>query len=293
MDTIFDFLTQQGLIETASSRRISDQCRDAAVAVFRDQASGVVYLDPQRAGKGQGYTEYYTDKSSQGSARFRNEMDQADSLRRSDILAPLITGKVWLDFGCGPGYQLRQDAHLARSATGVELNAGDRNLLQADGFHVVGQLETTIKPQVISLFHVLEHLLEAPRILRELYDAADKNALLIIEVPHGKDWILTHGPEAYRQFTFWSEHLVLHTHESLRKLLTHCGWQVTQELGVQRYPAWNHFHWLTEEKPSGLKATVMDASARQLQQAYEAFHAARNTTDTLLFVAVKNEEATP
>lgn len=286
MNNIFDFLLDEGLISPSRRMQISSTCRDLDIAVYKDTLSDIVYLDPARAGK---TVHYYENKNSTGSGKYRSAVDLFDTERRAKLLSNLIPGHRWLDFGCGPGYQLRKDAHLCSSAMGIELNEGDRNQLQRDGFYIEPSLAqaTTFRPEVISLFHVLEHLLSPQEILQELKSISSEECRLIIEVPHARDWLLRYGPDEYRQFTFWSEHLVLHTRESLRRLLEKSGWKVQSEMTVQRYPIWNHLHWLTQKTPSGMGETTMDESARLLHEAYGNYNSARNCTDTLLFVACR------
>jgi hypothetical protein len=69
--------------------------------------------------------------------------------------------------------------------------------------------------------------------------------------------------------------------------LSAAGWLVKEVIGVQRYPVWNHAHWLAEGKPSGLKNSLLDASASALHNSYEQYLAARDATDTLVAIAIK------
>lgn len=283
---IIDFLTEARLISVDTAELFDEPCRDADIKVYRDTQSGVIYLDPAFIGKN---LHYYDTKFTAGSAIPRNEMDELDTKRRSELLIPLISGKVWLDFGCGPGYQLRRNSNLCRQHLGIELNEMDRQSLSQDGFSVSDDLNAVseLRPDVISMFHVLEHLPDAKGILQQLHQLSPDHTQLIIEVPHARDWLIQHGPTEFRHFTFWSEHLVLHTRQSLQLLLAKSGWEVKQHIAVQRYPVWNHLHWLSQKKPSGFNATVSDPSAMALKQSYESYLASRDQTDTLLIFAHK------
>src|SRR5690606_2828473 len=111
-------------------------------------------------------------------------------------LRPLIAGKRWLDFGCGPGYQLRQDSRISAQHLGIELNNANRTALLKDGYQVAADIDvaTTFSPDVISLFHVMEHLTDPLSTLKQLSASASDGASLIVEVPHARDWLLQHGP---------------------------------------------------------------------------------------------------
>lgn len=279
-------LMRADFINSARSEILSTHCRDLEVIVYRDRLSKVIYLDPCFQGQAAGY---YERKDVASVRQPRNDMDWADAKRRASCLAPYIAGKRWLDFGCGPGYQLRESASIAAEHLGIEINKNNRDLLQEDGFNMSASLLgiKDFAPEVVSLFHVFEHLADTGSILNEIYDACVSSAVLLIEVPHAKDVLLINGNEAFRNFTLWSEHLVLHTRQSLAYLVEASGWQVAEVIGVQRYPVWNHMTWMDSGKPSGLKASVMDSTAHQLHQSYEAYLAARDMTDTLFMVAIK------
>lgn len=283
---IFNFLTRAGLISSDTACLFDETCRDASIKVYRDSRSSVIYLDPEFIGKS---NQYYDSKFTGGSAIPRNEVDALDTERRSDILIPLISGKTWVDFGCGPGYQIRRNSHVCRNYLGIELNEMDRESLNQDGYYVSNDLDaiSEIKPDVISLFHVLEHLSDPVAILKKLNQMSLNQTQLLVEVPHARDWLIQNGPTEFRSFTFWSEHLVLHTRQSLQLLLAEGGWSVISEIALQRYPVWNHLHWLGQKRPSGFNEAIHDVSACALQKSYENYLATRDQTDTLLFYCKK------
>lgn len=287
---VFQLMRQGGFISPEKAELLAPACRDEAVSVFQDSQSKVIYLDPDYPGKSD---SYYSSKLVPSSAIPRNDMDLLDTQRRSVLLQPYIAGKRWLDFGCGPGYQLRHNYGCSKSHLGIELNASNREALSTDGFNVSERLidAMAFKPQVVSLFHVLEHLPDPVQILQQLHKSADQQATLLVEVPHSRDWLIQHGPEAFKQFTFWSEHLILHTRASLQYVLERSGWQVEHVIAVQRYPVWNHLQWCLRQKPTGCTATPNDNAALALQQAYEQFLASRDQTDTLLAVATRRVTA--
>jgi hypothetical protein len=48
--------------------------------------------------------------------------------------------------------------------------------------------------------------------------------------------------DSFKESTFWSEHLILHTKESLRKILEAVGFKNIKIEGLQRYPSANHLY---------------------------------------------------
>ena len=60
--------------------------------------------------------------------------------------------------------------------------------------------------------------------LAELSSKVKSGGLILIEVPHANDFLLsTVASEEFKQFTLWSQHLILHTRRSLKKILEFVG----------------------------------------------------------------------
>ena len=110
----------------------------------------------------------------------------------------------------------------------------------------------------------------------------------MIEVPHAKDLLLSYVPcEKFKQFTLWSQHLILHTRESLRKTLEIIGLRDIQIEGVQRYPLSNHLYWLSKGKPGGHTSSLSMLDTNSLSEAYQNSLARIDATDTLVALAKK------
>ena len=62
--------------------------------------------------------------------------------------------------------------------------------------------------------------------------------------------------KSFKNFTFWSEHLILHTEDLkiaglLSKILKIAGFKIVNFEYFQRYNINNHFKWIIENKPNG------------------------------------------
>ena len=109
---------------------------------------------------------------------------------------------------------------------------------------------------------------------------------ILIEVPHANDFLLsTVNCEDFKQFTVWSQHLVLHTRESLRKTLEFVRLEEIQIEGVQRYPLSNHINWLANGKAGGHKSPLSSLDSDALLDAYQNSLARIDATDTLVAIA--------
>ncbi len=110
-----------------------------------------------------------------------------------------------------------------------------------------------------------------------------QEGILVVEVPHANDLLISQQQcKLFIEFTLWSRHLVLHTRDSLQKLLGAAGFQDIQIKGVQRYGLANHLTWLSDGRPGGHKGRLSLLESQGLTQAYEA---ALDCTDTLVAMA--------
>ena len=107
-------------------------------------------------------------------------------------------------------------------------------------------------------------------------------------MPHAKDILLNQlYSEEFKKFTLWSQHLILHTKRSLRKMVSFCGYNSIKVKGIQRYPLSNHLYWLKEKKPGGHKTKLNLIDSQSLHLAYEKALKLNDSTDTLLLSAKK------
>lgn len=210
-----------------------------------------------------------------------------DDRRRAGLLRPILPGKRWLDIGTGLGGVLEIAGSLAKDVVAIEPQEACRSHLMQSGHRVLAKIEEADDASfdVISIFHVFEHLTDPIEFLSVVKRKLVDGGLLLVEVPHGGDALLTlYQSEAFRNFTLWSEHLILHTRITLGAFLSAGGFDVLTIEGVQRYPLANHLHWLAMNQPNGHMAWSF-MNDQGLDAAYAAALAKQDRTDTLLAYA--------
>ncbi len=105
---------------------------------------------------------------------------------------------------------------------------------------------------VVTLFHVIEHLYDPSRELARIYELLNPGGLVVIETPNSCDALLTKYKNLnFKNFTYWSYHPMLHSHKSLNLLVTRNKFKILECGGVQRYDLSNHLYWLSNGKPGG------------------------------------------
>jgi SAM-dependent methyltransferase len=140
---------------------------------------------------------------------------------------------------------------------------------------------------VITMFHVLEHLADPVEILELLYDKLLDGGKLIIEVPSSTDALLNlYECREFAEFSYWSCHLYLFNQETLENLLKKTGYRLVSLRQYQRYTLANHLHWLAKGKPGGhIEWGFLDSE--EIQAAYEKQLAETGQCDSLLAVIEK------
>ena len=258
------------------------------VAVLRCEKSGVIFLSRSDHMEISHYEEmegfaYWGVEERKRAALASVEDDN----RRFSDFSGIITNKTWLDVGTGCGGILDILSPVAGKTIAVEPQREARENLIHIGYDVkpfISDVKET-DVDVVTLFHVFEHLTEPLEALQALRSKMKPGGKLIIEVPHANDFLISSlESEPFKAFTFWSEHLVLHTRHSLNILIQEAGFSNIHIKGTQRYPLANHLHWLAKEKPGGhlqwshLRSEALDA-------AYEDMLRSIDKTDTLIATA--------
>lgn len=287
---MLDVLKKYGLIDEESIEEYYPRVRDREdVKVLRCKKSGVIFL----SSKAHINPTYYQEKPAGiATVSLGNESlsvySPPDLEWRIREFRTHVAGKRWLDFGTGQGDILDALGSHAISALGVEANAERRQAGRALGRRIAGSLSELDGEvfDVITLFHVLEHLPDPGLVLRRLRARLTDGGVLIVETPHANDVLLcTLDCEAFKAFTFWSEHLVLHTRQSLSTMLAIEGFEAKVE-GRQRYSVANHMYWLRNARPGGHEVWEF-LENDQMRDAYEKSLQSINQTDTLVAVARK------
>ena len=288
--SIFQTLEKLGLTSKQSRVLFNERTRDVeGLKVWKDSDSGVIYIDDFYTGD-ETYVEgtYREDKAGELKTGKPDFQRNSDAQRRLASNLKFVAGKKIADFGCGSGDFLKLVQPYCADVIGVELQQNYVDELNANGIPCTNNLETINDKSLdgIVSFHVIEHLPNPIETLSALMRKVVSGGQILIEVPHANDFLLSAVKcENFKQFTLWSQHLVLHTRESLRKVLKFVGLEDIQIDGVQRYPLSNHLNWLANGKADGQKSPLSSLESDALFDAYQNSLARIDATDTLVAIA--------
>ena len=178
-----------------------------------------------------------------------------DDVRRVEMFSEIIKAKKILDFGCGKGGFLRKikEDKISNNIFGLELNKQNRKNINQLGINCYETIDENLNEfDFIFLNHVFEHLEDPITILENLFKILKNDGHLIIEIPHGNDFLIKDSEiVSFKNFTFWSEHICLYTKPLMKKILSHLKIKNYQISFFQRYCMNNHFYWFKEGKPGG------------------------------------------
>ena len=283
MSTNFEILEKIGLTSLETRVVFNKRTRDNDdLIVYKDELSGVIYMGEHYTGD-----DTYIEGTYRGDDSLNFER-LADADRRFEKNKQFVVGKDILDFGCGAGDFLHLSKHSASSVQGVELQANYIDSLEKSGISCTSKL-LNIKDNSFDScfsFHVIEHLPDPVSVLKEIKRTLRPDGVVIIEVPHANDLLLSMLElDSFKQFTLWSQHLVLHTRDSLERLLAFCGFIDITVQSAQRYSLANHMNWMQNDLPGGHKTLLSVLENKALKAEYENALASIDASDTLVIYA--------
>ncbi len=206
----------------------------------------------------------------------------ADDERRFEMLKPALVNRRVLDFGSGAGGFVQKAQSVVREIAAVE----PENRVQAhwrNRMTIYSSIDDAGGDyDVITAFHVVEHLSDPRAMLRRLGECLAPGGRLVVEVPSASDALLTlYNCEAFQHFTYWSQHLFLFTRRTIEDLLRQAGLRVVSVQEYQRYSLANHLHWLVRGAPGGHERWHF-LDRPELNGAYAASLASIGMCDTII-----------
>jgi len=255
---------------------------DAKIDVVQCNSCGLVRLSEVMENVDQFYEESGMRDQIVESVIATRKTTRADDDRRYYFTEKMIENKSILDFGCGAGGYLMRAKDIAAQVIGVELENQMRAALQKEGIPCEPKIENCGRVDVITLFHVLEHLAEPVEYLQQFKNHLNQHGKIIIEVPNANDALLSlYKNMAFANFTYWKCHLYLYTAETLCLLAKKAGLKVSFVKYIQRYSLANHLYWLSKGMPGGHYEWGF-LEERNLDQQYANMLAGLGISDTII-----------
>lgn len=221
-----------------------------------------------------------------------------DINRRADFISSRFPKNMTiLDVGCGYGFFLEEMAQRGYRIKGIEISRERRELaktvtnvpildINLAEPHVNVNIE---QADIITVFHVLEHIINPTDFCRNISKLLRKEGCLIVEVPNVDELMLETCP-AYNKFYWNRAHLNYFGRKTLTTVLKKAGFRKVEVMYIQRYGIENLCNWLITGKPQ-IKKPVFEISGpyRWLENYYRGHLAEIGRTDTLFAIACSNQ----
>lgn len=173
--------------------------------------------------------------------------------RKRKLIDSVSDGKKLLDIGCGTGYFPDFMKHKGYQVTGIELDDDARNFAKKhfglEVYHPDDLLGKSVKESydVITLWHVLEHLHESDKYIGWIKNALKVNGVLIIALPNCDSY------DARSYGKFWAaydvpRHLWHFTPDSFEKYLSGHGFKLKK---IKRLPFDAYYNSLMSARYAG------------------------------------------
>ena len=285
---IFNELIEIGLSSEDTLEVFSKGTRDDKnLLVFKDKLSDIIFIKDHIVKK----EIYHNQREKIFDFPQEKHFKRTTNLeRRFKETKSFFYNKSVIDFGCGIGDFLCKINPHTKECFGIELGNNERSLLKRKGIKVFQTFDGIPCDSIdtIFAFHVMEHLPSQIEFLKKAFEKLKKGGEIYIEVPHARDFLISKlKNQAFIKNTLWSQHLILHTSESLRRFLKICQFKNITIKGVQRYSLSNHLYWLKNNKPSGHVNEFSFLDSESLSNCYEKNLSSVDLNDTLIATAVK------
>lgn len=262
------------------------------VQVRRCTGCGFVFLWPRptEGELNEYYTHDYRADYTDPPAEEQYKLDLNEARQRVARMLPLLNSKTrLLEIGSGAGAFLDQVRVHCGTVTGVEPHNEYRQTVTAmSGVPLAASLEELEKDfagyDVVTMFHVLEHIANPIGFLRQVRRLMSKNGILCIEVPNIDDILVAvYKIPAYLEFYYQKAHLHYYSAATLGKVIEDAGFEVTVN-GIQRYDLSNHVRWMLTGEPGG-HGYYHDILAPRANTGYEDALIRSGYQDTLWAIA--------
>lgn len=283
-----DILTKNNIIGEKKSK-LGVTRDNKSIDVLRCDETGVIFLDTEI--RSEKIINKYRNKENLGDHPTLGELKveeiknktEKDDQRRVNMLKNKVLNKNVMDVGAGFGGFLDIISNYSNSTIAAELQKECRNHLK--NRHKTYERIEHVKNNecdIATMFHVFEHMWEPLSEIKKIKDKIKKGGTLVVEVPHARDALIDlYDVDEFKKFTFWSEHLVLHTKQSIEKFLVNAGFSDVIVKGIQRYSLANHMYWMCNGEPEGgEKWSFMNE--KDVNKEYEKLLSKIGKTDTLV-----------
>ncbi len=155
--------------------------------------------------------------------------------KKIKLINKLVSRGTILDYGCGTGAFLSACKNDGWKAIGIEPDSGARNIAGKSLSELYDSKESLVKENnsasfnMITLWHVLEHVVDLQETLKILTNKLEQDGVMIIAVPNYKSYDAQHYQEFWAAYDV-PRHLYHFDKKSITKLMSLHGFELQNTL---------------------------------------------------------------
>lgn len=179
--------------------------------------------------------------------------------RKCRLICDYANGKKLLDIGCGTGYFLNYMKSREFECEGIEIDESARNFgvknfgLTVNSPEALFERSSDETFDVITLWHVLEHLYGPDNYMRKIYSLLKKDGLLLIALPNCSSFDAAHYGKMWAAYDV-PRHLWHFTPDSLERYLDKFGFALVK---IRRLPFDAYYNSMMSAKYAGSKCSLL------------------------------------
>jgi len=284
-----------GSISYARKGKIRAHRKILATKILECSNCSLVFLDDDTH-----ISEFHYEQSLMHNGFFNLEESRietkVDDLRRFRMLEVEIKDKHLIEIGSGNGGFLLQAKRLTKSVVGIEPEKMYHDTFKSENLRIYSNINdynnavshiNVQKFDIVVSFHVIEHIKHPLEFLLQLLELVSSGGKVYLETPNSNDALIKlYDSEAFQNFTYWDNHLVLFNKKSFEYMLGKITGLNFRSIPVQRYGIANHLYWLSKGEPGGHKKWNFVENSL-INSQYEKLLADLNMNDTLFYEITK------
>jgi len=219
---------------------------------------------------------------------------QEDTKRRIKFISKFLKkdSKI-LEIGSGYGFFLEGMQKHGYEIEGIEvskerLEYAKKKKLKIFDINLLDDSSTILKKyDLIVSFHVLEHIVDPKKFLKEIRTMLKSKGKIIFEVPNSNDYQLKLNSK-YNEWYWQRAHINYYHPKTLSKLLKNSGFKNIQIQGIQRYSIENMFNWKLNQTPQKLDPVFsLTEPYKWIENFYKSKLEKSLISDTIISLATK------
>jgi 2-polyprenyl-3-methyl-5-hydroxy-6-metoxy-1,4-benzoquinol methylase len=178
-----------------------------------------------------GYVDYLAERINKQYRYRKIVADIKKRLARDRAGHPSESAPAWLDVGCGLGFLLDVAFDEGFQVSGVEFSRAAVEFIHAKytfpvHYGLMSEVSFSRTFDVISLFDVIEHVMDPVSDLKKLRELVAPGGYLVLQTMDSRSLMSRLLGKKLEDFRRTREHLYFFSKKSMTAVLEHCGWDV-------------------------------------------------------------------